>query len=165
MNNWTEQHSSWNYLYAQSIDWYSYWMIWDKRYSYHTKRNTHKSHTKQNIQIEKTKNSYRKSNSKGHNQWNNRSESEESPLTLSAKSSARISQLFDQTWLSRYPRPTKAIFEKGFHTIPIFMIRVFIRSKFTDDFMVSAGYIFHGSIISWPFPCQLNASILTILDW
>ena len=118
MNNWTEQHSSWNYLYAQSIDWYSYWMIWDKRYSYHTKRNTHKSHTKQNIQIEKTKNSYRKSNSKGHNQWKTKSESEESPLTLSAKSSARISQLFDQTGLSRNPRPTKAILEKGFHTIP-----------------------------------------------
>ena len=29
------------------------------------------------------------------------------------KSSARISQLFDQTWLSRYPRPKQIIFDNG----------------------------------------------------
>ena len=29
------------------------------------------------------------------------------------KTSARISRLFDQTWLSRYPRPTKVIFDNG----------------------------------------------------
>ena len=29
------------------------------------------------------------------------------------KSSARISRLFDQTWLSRYPRPSKVIFDNG----------------------------------------------------
>ena len=29
------------------------------------------------------------------------------------KSSARISQLFDQAWLSRYPRPKKVIFDNG----------------------------------------------------
>ena len=29
------------------------------------------------------------------------------------KSSARISRLFDQTWLSRYPRPRKVIFDNG----------------------------------------------------
>lgn len=29
------------------------------------------------------------------------------------KSSARISRLFDQTWLSRYPRPNKVIFDNG----------------------------------------------------
>ena len=29
------------------------------------------------------------------------------------KSSARISRLFDQTWLSRYPRPKKVIFDNG----------------------------------------------------
>ena len=29
------------------------------------------------------------------------------------KSSARISQLFNQTWLSRYPRPKKVIFDNG----------------------------------------------------
>ena len=29
------------------------------------------------------------------------------------KSSARISRLFDQTWLSRYPRPTKVVFDNG----------------------------------------------------
>ena len=29
------------------------------------------------------------------------------------KSSARISHLFDQTWLSRYPRPSKVVFDNG----------------------------------------------------
>jgi hypothetical protein len=29
------------------------------------------------------------------------------------KSSARISQLFNQVWLSRYPRPNKAVFDNG----------------------------------------------------
>ena len=29
------------------------------------------------------------------------------------KSSARISRLFDQVWLSRYPRPKKVIFDNG----------------------------------------------------
>ena len=29
------------------------------------------------------------------------------------KSSARISRLFDQTWLSRYPRPSKVVFDNG----------------------------------------------------
>ena len=29
------------------------------------------------------------------------------------KSSARISRLFDQTWLARYPRPRKIIFDNG----------------------------------------------------
>jgi len=29
------------------------------------------------------------------------------------KSSARISQLFDQVWLSRYPRPKEVIFDDG----------------------------------------------------
>ena len=29
------------------------------------------------------------------------------------KTSARISQLFDQVWLSRYPRPTKVVFDNG----------------------------------------------------
>ncbi|GFH56268.1 hypothetical protein CTEN210_12744 [Chaetoceros tenuissimus] len=33
--------------------------------------------------------------------------------TIMDKSSARISQLFDQTWLSRYPRPTRVIFDNG----------------------------------------------------
>jgi transposase InsO family protein len=29
------------------------------------------------------------------------------------KSSARISQLFNQVWLSRYPRPNKVVFDNG----------------------------------------------------
>ena len=29
------------------------------------------------------------------------------------KSSARISQLFNQAWLSRYPRPSKVVFDNG----------------------------------------------------
>ena len=29
------------------------------------------------------------------------------------KSSARVSRLFDQTWLSRYPRPKKVVFDNG----------------------------------------------------
>ena len=29
------------------------------------------------------------------------------------KSSARISRLFDQVWLSRYPRPKKVVFDNG----------------------------------------------------
>ena len=29
------------------------------------------------------------------------------------KTSARLSRLFDQTWLSRYPRPNKVIFDNG----------------------------------------------------
>ena len=29
------------------------------------------------------------------------------------KSSARISRIFDQTWLSRYPRPSKVVFDNG----------------------------------------------------
>ena len=30
------------------------------------------------------------------------------------KSSARISQIFNEVWLSRYPRPRKVIFENGY---------------------------------------------------
>ena len=33
--------------------------------------------------------------------------------TIDNKTSARISRLFDQTWLSRYPRPKKIIFDNG----------------------------------------------------
>ena len=33
--------------------------------------------------------------------------------TFIDKSSARISRLFDQTWLSRYPRPKKVVFDNG----------------------------------------------------
>jgi hypothetical protein len=33
--------------------------------------------------------------------------------TQTDKSSARISRLFDQTWLSRYPRPKEVIFDNG----------------------------------------------------
>ena len=40
----------------------------------------------------------------------------ENKLTVEAvdKSSARISRLFDQVWLSRYPRPRRVIFDNGF---------------------------------------------------
>ena len=33
--------------------------------------------------------------------------------TIIDKSSARISRLFEQTWLSRYPRPRKVVFDNG----------------------------------------------------
>lgn len=33
--------------------------------------------------------------------------------TIIDKSSARISHLFDQTWLTRYPRLKKVIFDNG----------------------------------------------------
>ena len=41
--------------------------------------------------------------------------------TMFDKSSVRISRLFEQMWLSRYPRPRKVIFNNG--------------SKFKKDFM------------------------------
>lgn len=40
-------------------------------------------------------------------------QNDETPKIILDKSSARISQLFDQTWLSRYPRPAKVIFYNG----------------------------------------------------
>ena len=30
------------------------------------------------------------------------------------KSSARVSQLFNNTWLCRYPRPQKVVFDNGY---------------------------------------------------
>ena len=54
--------------------------------------------------------------------------------TIIDKSATRISQLFEQTWLSRYPRPKKVVFDNGSEFKKDFVLLLkdlFIKPKVT----------------------------------